>query len=426
MLDLLIHNGTAITVNDRSEILPNAVICIKDGKITDLYSRPDSDSVSRAGSDAHSGTSPASLPETRERLDADGGLILPGLINAHTHLPMSLFRGLADDLPLDEWLNEHIFPAEAARINPETVYEAAMLSCTELLQSGVTTCCDGYFHEEHVARAVKDAGLRAVLGQGIIDFPAPGVPDPARNIAAAEAFIQSIMDLSPRITPSVFCHSPYTCSENTLKSAKSLADRYGLLFQVHLAETRWERDRTLAEYGMGPARHLASLGILDERTLLVHCVWLKKEDIQIVADTGASVIHCPESNMKLGSGVAPVPEMIRSGIPVGIGTDGCASNNDQDMFREMDMTAKLHKVFSGDPTVMDAETVLRTATIDGARAIGLGAETGSLEKGKRADIIILDADAVHLTPMYHPVSHIVYAARGADVKNTIAGGEKLL
>ncbi len=354
-------------------------------------------------------------------VDASGGLIIPGLINAHTHLPMTLFRGLADDLPLETWLNKHIFPAEAEHIDPDTVYAGALLGCAELLLAGVTTCCDGYFLEDSVARAAIDSGIRAVCGQGVIDFPAPGVPDPTKNIDAAISYLSAWKDRSDRIYPSVFCHSPYTCKPDTLVRAKEAARQAGVLFQVHVAETREELARTGC-----PDRSVISfldrLGILDPGTLLVHAVWLDEKDIEIVAQRGCGVVHCPESNMKLASGIAPVPEMIDAGIHVALGTDGPASNNDLDIFSEMGMAARLHKVRTLDPRVMDASTVLAAATIDAASALGLGNVTGNIAPGMQADVVVLDTDRPHLCPVYHPESHLVYSARPADVKNVWVGG----
>ncbi len=405
--DLVIHNGTIVTVNESDDVIRNGRVCIKDSRLVEV-----------AGCRNNT-----PLPKAVETIDAGGGLILPGLVNTHTHLPMTLFRGLADDLPLDIWLNEHIFPAEGRHIHPATVRSGAMLGISELLLSGTTTCCDGYFHEHAVAEAIAVAGLRAVVGQGVIDFPAPGVPDPSQNVLIAETFLECWKTRDTKVTPSVFCHSPYTCSAKTLEAAKQLAEDNGVLFQIHAAETRNEVEQSLVAHGLTPIAHLHRIGLLDKNTLLVHCVHLTEADIELIAKTGAKVSHNPESNMKLAAGVAPIPDLLSAGVTVGLGTDGCASNNNLDLFGEMDTMAKLHKVISGDPTVLDARTVLKMATLDGARAIGLGDVTGSLEIGKKADLIILDTCRPHLTPLYHPRSHVVYAARGSDVTHTIVDGK---
>ena len=404
--DLLIHNGTVVTVNAAFDVIADGQVGIKDGKIEFVRA---ADSAGR-------------LAEAETEIDAQGGIIMPGLINTHTHVPMSLFRGLADDMPLDTWLNEHIFPAEGKHINPEFVKWATWLACTEMVLGGTTTCCDGYFHEDEVARAFEAFGMRAVAGQGIIDFPAPGVPDPTEKLNVARNFAEGLQGSSDIVTPSLFCHSPYTCSADTLQQAKSIADELNVLFQIHVAETKAEVDQCLTEKKMTPVQFLDQLEVLDEKTLLVHAVWVNDEDIATIANRGASVSHNPESNMKLGAGIAPVRRMLEAGILVGIGTDGCASNNNLDLFQEMDMTAKLHKVVCEDPTVLDARTVIRMATIGGAGAIGLDRQIGSLEKGKAADLIILDTRKPHLTPMYRPDSHIVYSASATDVDTVVIDG----
>jgi len=408
--DIVIHNGTIITVNAEFDILGNGMICIKDGKLQRIETvDPDSP-----------------LPEAKETIDANGGIIMPGLVNTHTHLPMTLFRGLADDLPLVEWLNEYIFPAESKHINPESVKLGAILGCAEMILSGTTTCCDGYFFEDQVASAVHESGMRAVLGQGVIDFPAPGVPDPSKNIMNAEKFSEKWKGASSLIHPSVFCHAPYTCSADTLKKAKAAAISRELLFQIHAAETKSERDQFQSEHQTTPIQYLDSLGILDQDTLLVHTIWVNDEDVKVIANQGAKISHNPESNMKLASGVAPVPKFLRAGITVGLGTDGCASNNNLDIFQEMDFAAKIHKGHTLDPTVMDAKSVLKMASICGASAIGLENETGSLETGKMADLIVINTHAPHLVPMYNPVSHIVYSAVGSDVRDVVIAGRIIL
>ena len=405
--DLVIHNGTIVTVNDLFEIIPNGLVCAKAGKLARIEPLADNQSI----------------PAADETIDAAGGLVMPGLINTHTHLPMTLFRGLADDLPLDIWLNQHIFPAESAHINPERVRWGSLLACAEMLLSGTTTCCDGYFYENMVAEAVQTSGMRAVLAQGVIDFAAPGVPDPKDNLKISAAFIARWQNRTSLISPSVFCHSAYTCSAQTLKKAKTLCVENGLLFQIHVAETQNECRQIQSEHQCTPIQYLDRLEILDENTLLIHCVWLTDEDIAVIAARKAGISHNPESNAKLASGIAPLPAILRSGIPVGLGTDGCASNNNLDLFHEMDMAAKLHKVASFDPTTMDARAVVEMATIGGARAIGFGAHIGSLEVGKQADVIIIDTAKSHLSPIYHPESHIVYAAKSSDVRDVVVDGQ---
>ena len=407
--DIYIYNGTLLTMADGLPLIENGFVHVKQGRIADCGS-------------AATDTADNPVPEGARQIDACGGIIMPGLVNAHTHAPMSMFRGLADDLPLDVWLNEHIFPAEARDINPESVARWTTHSCREMLAGGVTTFCDGYFLEKDAAKAMAKTGIRAVAGQGVVDFPAPGVPDPSNNIDHAWDFIENAGDLSPRVTPSLFCHSPYTCSKQTLVAGKDLARDTGVLFQIHAAEIRAEPGLIKENTGLSVIAYLDSLGILDPETLLVHCVWIDKTDIDIIARRGCAVIHCPESNMKLASGVAPVPDLLAAGITMGLGTDGCASNNDLDMFSEMDTAAKLHKVVRLDPCVMDARTCLKMATIDGAKALGLGEVTGSIRPGKAADIIVVDTSGLHMTPMHDPYSGLVYAARASDISWVMVDG----
>jgi 5-methylthioadenosine/S-adenosylhomocysteine deaminase len=277
-----------------------------------------------------------------------------------------------------------------------------------------------------VAEAVHKIGMRGVLAQGVIDFPAPGVPDTRKNIRVAEKFIADWTGVSPLITPGLFCHSPLTCSEQTLKTAKSLSNQTKTLFQIHAAETKAELDTIKTKHQATPIQYLDRIGILDEHTLLVHAIYLNETDMGCVRRCGVKISVTTESDMKLASGVACVPELIKRGIPIGLGTDGCASNNDLDLFLEMSMTAKLQKVNTGDPTVADARTVMTMATIKGAEAIGLSSLIGSIEVGKRADIIVIDTCKPHLTPMYHPYSHLVYAASGSDVNDVIIDGKIVL
>jgi 5-methylthioadenosine/S-adenosylhomocysteine deaminase len=408
--DTIIHNGILVTADSRGRVIDNGWVGIRAGVIHAV----------------EPSTADRQPPEAARTVDADGGIVMPGLVNTHTHLPMSLFRGLADDLPLMEWLNDHIFPVEARFVRPETVHWGTLLSCAEMLLSGTTCCCGGYFHEAAVARAVEQSGMRAVLAQGVIDLPAPGVPDAADNVRHAQRYARRWLGRSECITPSIFCHAPYTCSDATLIGAKQAADELGLVFQVHVAETGVEWDRSVREKGRSPVAHLDRLGVLDPNTLMAHCVWIDDADMALMAERGCQAAHCPESNMKLAAGVAPVAKMRAAGINVGLGTDGCASNNDLDLFGEMGAAAKLHKVVDGDPTTLPAASVLQMATVDGARAVGLGDRIGSLETGKQADIAVLDVWKPHLTPMYHPISHLVYAAGGADVRHVFVAGRQVV
>jgi 5-methylthioadenosine/S-adenosylhomocysteine deaminase len=405
--DILITGGTLMTMSAGMEIIEDSVVGIKDGLIV---------AVGRNSDQGY-----AAL-KTKDTIDASGCIVMPGLVNTHTHLPMVCFRGMADDLPLMEWLTEHIFPAEARFVNKKMVYDGATLAMVEMILSGTTTFCDGYFFEDAIAEALSAAGMRAVVSQGFADFITPDKPKLEKRMAAAERFVTRWQSYAPMITPAYFCHSPYTCSPATLVNVKEAAREAGILYLMHLLENKDEIDTILNRYGKKPVRHLLDLGVLDEQTVAVHCNWLTKEDMAVFADLGVKVSHNPESSMKLAAGVALVPEMMKHGIKVGLGTDGSASNNDLDMFREMDTAAKIHKVTSLDATVMSAETVLTMATIGGAKVLGLNKLIGSIETGKQADIILVDMNQPHLTPLYNCYSQLVYAARGADVKTSIING----
>ena len=406
-LDVLIHGGILLTMQEGAGVVENPLIGIQDGRIV---------FVRNAGSGSDD------CPPARELIDATGCLVMPGLVNTHAHIPMVLFRGLADDLPLMSWLNDHIFPAEARFINRETVYSGALLAIAEMILSGTTTFCDGYFFEGTVAKAAIDAGMRGVVAQGFIDFPTPENDSGLDQKAIAKRFVDRWRPSSDLITPALICHSPYTCSPETLRVIKSVALEKEAPFLIHLSETSEEVRLILERYGKRPALHLHDLDLLDETTIAAHCIWLDEEELDLLAVHHVKVSHDPESNMKLGAGIAPIPAMLRRGIEIGLGTDGAASNNNLDLFGEMSMTARLHKVFSADPTVMNAEAVVRMATIGGARVLGLDNQIGSVESGKCADIILIDLKKPHLTPLYHPCSHLVYAASGADVVTSIING----
>ncbi len=359
-------------------------------------------------------------PARRTVIDATGTLLLPGLVNAHNHCAMTLFRGLADDLELAAWLNDHIFPAEAAHVNPEMVYWCTLLAAAEMIRSGTTSVADGYFFSSEAARALHDAGMRAVVAHGIVDFPAPSVPDPSKNVTTVAAFLDRWRNRSPRITPAVFAHAPYTCSPQTLRRAKELADRQGVRFFLHLAETRSEQALIIDPRGATPVQHLANLGILDGNCVCVHAVWLDDDDLDLLADSGAAVVTCPQSNLKLAAGIARVPAMLDRGIPVGIGTDGCASNNSLDLFREIDLLAKIMKLRPLDATALPAPATLRCATATGAQVIGLPA-VGTVTAGAPADVILLNLRSPHLTPCYSS-DLLTYAAAGSDVTTVIIDG----
>jgi 5-methylthioadenosine/S-adenosylhomocysteine deaminase len=401
--DILVTNGTVLTLDAGDSQIINGAVAIDKDTITAVGPADEFDDWS--------------VPQV---IDARGGIIMPGLINSHTHAAMTCFRGLADDLQLMTWLNDHIFPAEA-KLDDQKVYSGTLLACAEMIMSGTTCFCDMYRFEDAVARAAKDAGMRAVVGEVLYDFDSPNYGSIENGIGYTQNLINSWQQ-NPLISIAVEPHSAYLCAPELLKKAFKLSQSHNLTFVIHLAESKSEVEQIKERFDRTPVEYLAELGILAPNVLACHCVELTDNDIALLQRFDVKVAHNAESNMKLASGVAPIPRLIDEGICVGMGTDGCASNNDLDLFQEMDSVAKLHKAKSLDPTVMDAPTVLKMATINGARALGLEPLIGSLEKGKKADLIIVDTNKPHLTPMYNPVSHLVYAAIGSDVTTSIING----
>jgi 5-methylthioadenosine/S-adenosylhomocysteine deaminase len=405
--DLLVTNGIVMTMDPTGHVIADGAVTVSGDTIT--------------------GVGPASAlaaAPAKAIIDAGGGIIMPGLVNTHTHVAMTLFRGLADDLPLMTWLNDHIFPAEAL-LDPDKVHTGALLGCAEMILSGTTCFCDMYLFEAAVARAARAAGMRAVVGEVLYDFPSPNYGPIEKGLSYTRQLIEAWRD-DALVTIAVEPHSPYLCAPGLLIEAAEIAREHNLPLVMHLSETQAEVRDIQNRYGTTPVGHLANLGLLDRNLLACHCVVLSPTDMELLQRYAVNVSHNPESNMKLASGVCPVPDLIERGICVGLGTDGCSSNNNLDLFTEMDMAAKLHKVSRLDPTVMDAAAVLRMATIEGARALGLDHRCGSLEIGKRADIIVIDTRKPHLTPLYHPESHLVYAVSGSDVCATIVNGRVLM
>jgi 5-methylthioadenosine/S-adenosylhomocysteine deaminase len=405
-IDILIKNGTILTVNGQDEVIKNGLLGIKNDEIV-FVSKDDQGEI-----------------QAEKTINAEGGLITPGLVNAHTHAAMSLFRGLADDLPLMDWLNNYIFPVES-RMDQDFVYTGTLLAGAEMIMSGTTTFCDMYLFEEEVARAGRDMGLRCLVGEVLYDFDSPNYGPIENGLRYTEELIQRWQG-DPLVSIAVEPHATFTCSPDLLKKTKELADKYHVPLIIHLSETKSEWDQIQETYGLSPVAHLESLGLLGPNLIADHCVHLSDRDKELLALNQVKVVHNPESNMKLASGIAPVPDLLKQGIVVGLGTDGCASNNNLDLFLEMDMAAKLHKVAQMDTTVMDAKTVFRMATIEGAKALGLDRLVGSLEPGKKADIIIIDINKPHLTPMYNPFSHLVYAVNGRDVKTVLINGRVVM
>jgi 5-methylthioadenosine/S-adenosylhomocysteine deaminase len=333
---------------------------------------------------------------------------------------MALFRGLADDLPLEDWLNSHIFPAER-HLDYDFVYWGTRLAVAEMLLSGTTTFCDMYLFTDAVAQAAVDTGIRAVVGEVLYDFPSPNYGPPENGLRFTEELCRAYQG-HPRVRVAVQPHAVYTCSPDLLKKSKALADRYKTRWIIHLAETAREVADCLTQYGATPVGHLHRLSLLTENTVADHAVAVTEADMDLLAASGAGVAHCPESNMKLASGIAPVTDLLARGVPVGLGTDGCASNNNLDMLSELDTAAKLAKVRGLDPTALPAREALSLATRQGAQVLGMADESGRLAPGLRADLAVIDLDQPHLTPIYDPYSHLVYAATGADVQTVVVEG----
>lgn len=355
-------------------------------------------------------------------IDGHGKLIIPGLVNTHTHLSMTLFRGMADDLPLDRWLNDHIWPAEA-HLNGEYCHAGALLGCVEMIRSGTTTFNDMYFYMDDVACAVDEAGLRCVLSHGMIDL---GDDDKRRaEIRESLRIIRECHGMADgRIKVALGPHSPYTCSEELLRETARLAAEHGVGIHIHVSETENEVREVSEAHGMSPVEYLDSTGVLGPGTVAAHCVWLKENEMEILSERGVKVSHNPSSNMKLASGTSPVPELMERGVNVSIGTDGAASNNNLDMFEEMKTASLLQKVSLHDPTALPAMDVFQMATLNGAEALGIN--SGLIEEGRLADLVVLNTRRPHLTPWRNPASHLVYSASGADVDTVICDGRILL
>jgi 5-methylthioadenosine/S-adenosylhomocysteine deaminase len=408
-IDLIILGGKALLLDTKNTCLDKVAIAINGGNIIAI---DQAEKIVRQYSAA-------------KTINANDSLIMPGFINCHTHAAMTCFRGIADDLELMDWLNNYIFPAEAKNVNKDLAYWGSLLACAEMIKSGTTTFCDMYIFEDETARAAKQAGMRCLVGEVLFDFPSPNFKIPEEGLAYTRMLIEKWQN-DPMINIIVEPHALYTCAPALLTSAKKLADDYHVPLGIHLLENKSEKKQLLQKFGKDAVLFLKDIGYLNDRLLALHCVCLSAEDIRLFADYGVKVSHNPASNMKLASGVAPVPDMLKAGITVGLGTDGCASNNNLDMIKEMSTAAKLHKVARLDPTVMNAQTVVRMATIEGARTLGMDKITGSLEVGKKADIIILGLNKPHLTPLYNEYSHLVYAASGADIDTVLINGKVVM
>jgi 5-methylthioadenosine/S-adenosylhomocysteine deaminase len=408
-VDLVIANGIVITMDAERRIFTPGSVAISGTAIVGVGA------ADRIGREFR-GT---------DTIDAIGRVVMPGLINTHTHAPMVLYRGLGDDLALMDWLQKYIFPAEAKTVSPSFVRTGTRLAALEMLRSGTTTYVDMYYYEEEIARATKEAGLRAVLGQTIIEFPVPDAKTPADALARAETFIREFQH-DDLIVPALAPHSVYTLDAPTLIRTRDLAVKYKVPIVIHLAETEDENRLSLERHQARPIAALTAMGFWGPPVIAAHGVWIQPDEIAVLHEHGVGVAHNPESNMKLASGTAPVLEFLKAGVAVGLGTDGAASNNDLDMFESMRQAAFLHKLISRDPRAISARTALEMATIGGARVIGQSQRIGSLEPGKLADVIVVRMDQPRQTPMYDPLSHVVYVTRGDDVEASVINGRVVM
>jgi 5-methylthioadenosine/S-adenosylhomocysteine deaminase len=408
-VDLIVRGGKFVTMDGARRVIEDGAAAIQGGRIVALATRAEVDAKYTA----------------RETIDATGRVVIPGLINTHTHIPMTLFRGLADDLDLQEWLTKYIFPAEAKNVTEDFVRTGTQLGLAEMIRGGTTTYCDMYYFEDAIADETSKAGVRGLLGETVIDFPVADNKTNAEAMAYVERFVKKWQG-SALITPAAAPHAPYTVSEEHLKAVRAFSDRTGAPVVIHVAETRKEVEDIEKAKGARPVAYLARIGFLNNRTVAAHVVWANQEEIALLKQLGVGVAHNPQSNMKLASGVAPVPQMLAADVAVGLGTDGAASNNDLNLWEEMDTAAKLHKVTSGDPKVVSALQAFEMATIRGARALHLDNQIGSLEVGKRADLCIVDLDDLNQTPLYNIYSHLVYATKAADVRTVVIEGRVVM
>lgn len=405
-MNLFIRGGTVVTMDREYRVIENGAVAIQNDLIAAVGTRSDLEPEFGDG----------------KVIDASGTLVLPGMINGHAHAAMSLFRGIAEDYSLDDWLQKYIFPAEARNVTEDFVLWGTRLGVLEMLRGGVTTYADMYYYEDVVARVTKEAGMRAVLGETIVDFPAPD----NKTTAAALAYTQSFIDRwkgDPLITPAVAPHSIYTVSTETLKACAELARRNGVPILIHVAEALFESVQSKTKHGASPVAYLERIGLLGPDVVAAHCVWVDAADVATLVRLGVGSVHNPSSNMKLASGVMPVVDMLAAGAPVGLATDSAASNNNQDLFQEMNIAAKLQKVSRMDPRALNARQTVELATIGGARALHMDKKIGSVEAGKQADLVLIGTGATHSTPMYNVYSQLVYALNAHDVRTVVIAGK---
>src|SRR5437762_393602 len=404
--DLIIAGGTVITMDGARTIYDDGAVVVRGDTIVAVGPRAEVEAKYASS----------------QTIDARGKLVLPGFINGHTHVPMTLFRGLHDDVTLNDWLYKYIFPAEAKNVNEDFVRWGTRLAAAEQIRSGVTTFADMYYFEDAVAEETKAAGMRGVLGETWIDFPAPDNKSEAEMLAYTEKFLRKWQG-DPLIHAAPAPHSIYTCSQKTLQDSAALARKYKAPILIHVAEMKKEWDDSRTKNGMSPVQYLDKLGVLGPEVVAAHCIFVDEADRKTLAARGVGCVHNPSSNMMIASGVSPVPEMRTAGIAVGLGTDGPAgSNNDLDLMEEIDLAAKLAKITKLNPLALNAKAVVEMATIDGARALHMEKEIGSLDPGKKADLILINLDRPHAVPMYDVYAQLAYALKGRDVDTVVIGG----
>jgi len=408
-VDIIIKNGLVITIDSNSTIYSKGHLVIDKGVIVEIT---DDESV-------------LTNYQSKKSIDASSKLIMPGFVNTHTHTGNTIYRGFADDMPLKKWLEEYIFPVESKFCTIETVRLSAQLSIIEMLRGGTTCFSDMYYFEDEVAKVCDEIGMRAELGETLLDFPSPTAPNSDVAIDYTEELITN-WNAHELVTIAITPHAPYTCNDDTLVKSKKLAEKYDVPYHMHVSESKYEVQQSLEKHNATPVKHLDDLGLWKDGDFAVHCVHLTEEDRELLKEKGIAVAHNPRSNMKLSSGIAPIQDLINRGILCGMGTDGTASNNNLNMIKEMDTAAMLSKVHTMDPTSLDAKTMVQMGTINGASLLGLDDKIGSLEKGKSADVIIIDLNQAQLIPMYDPYSHIVYSMNGSEVETTIVNGNILM
>ena len=409
-VNMIITGGTVVTMDAKKRIIENGAVAVEKDKIVAVGT---SNEIARQFS-------------SKQIINAAGKVIIPGLINTHTHIPMTLFRGIADDLDLQEWLTKYIFPAEAKNVTEDFVRVGTRLGLAEMIRGGTTTYCDMYYFEDAIADETFKAGVRGVLGETIIDFPVPDNKTWDEGLAYTEKFVKKWQG-NPLIIPAIAPHAPYTVSEEHLRQARALSDKLSAPLVIHLAEAESETEFIKKnQKGMRPIEYVEKIGFLNNRVIAAHVVQANEAELEILKRRGVGIAHNPQSNIKLAAGVAPIPLMLKMDMSVGLGTDGAASNNDLSMWEEMDTAAKLHKIFARDPKVLSAEQAFEMATMRGARALHLENLIGSIETGKRADIVVVDFDGLHQTPYFNVYSTLVYATKASDVRHVIINGKVVM